>query len=310
LTPLSGLSTTKCPQQSLRYGRLPPNRRKLTTVGTQRKNIAWEGSNPCYTTQRSFLDLPLELRNIVYSYCLPQNSTFRISFLGQPSLNKGIPYTNTALTRTCKQVHAETCQILYGENTFRLEPCGDIARSHQLPDSYKNPDHQLIPLLTVARAMIPRRYARFVQRFQAEYCNCTTFCDIWCHAHQGARGLEKAFPNLLKVLVIIGDTDDITYPFLRPNDSRCEIRDPSSFEYFPIEEPDMNEVTTWIKETCRASGVKVAKSVVLCCYHRPYGYLLTTLQLGLEEYRRRSARIGGHTRSVFRLLHWQALLER
>ncbi|KAF2007703.1 hypothetical protein P154DRAFT_996 [Amniculicola lignicola CBS 123094] len=58
-----------------------------------------------------FLDLPAELRNKVYRYCLVSNQPFHFD---HPSNF----CRSSALLRTCKVIHSEACSVLYGENKF------------------------------------------------------------------------------------------------------------------------------------------------------------------------------------------------
>ncbi|EFR00942.1 hypothetical protein MGYG_03943 [Nannizzia gypsea CBS 118893] len=88
-----------------------------------------ETPNPPKQTNASFrfLDLPFEIRDEIYSYCIPYRTHFeeiryfraRASF-PQPVVKKSNIKNKTALLCVSKQVSEECLNILYGRNRFYI----------------------------------------------------------------------------------------------------------------------------------------------------------------------------------------------
>lgn len=68
----------------------------------------------------SFLDLPAELRNDIYSLILPTSDSFGVNDLATKPHFPVVSKKSTSMLRTCRQIHAETTPILYGSNTFHI----------------------------------------------------------------------------------------------------------------------------------------------------------------------------------------------
>ncbi|KAF2257642.1 hypothetical protein CC78DRAFT_549769 [Lojkania enalia] len=101
--------------------------------------LAWTQSSRAVPSGISFLDLPRELRDLVYEHALGVSGAIFIYSLNpyafQPSVRakivrnkeKGPPEPQQigttipiALLRTCRQVHTECSTVLYGHNVYRL----------------------------------------------------------------------------------------------------------------------------------------------------------------------------------------------
>ncbi|KAJ4290608.1 hypothetical protein N0V90_010826 [Kalmusia sp. IMI 367209] len=101
--------------------------------------IEWVQSSKHAPHKPSFLDLPRELRNIVYEFGFRVSGAVFIycsdAYAWRPILKgKIVKYKNegpsepqrvdgaipTGLLRTCRQMHAEVAEVLYGQNVFRL----------------------------------------------------------------------------------------------------------------------------------------------------------------------------------------------
>ncbi|KAG9625482.1 hypothetical protein KCU82_g21882, partial [Aureobasidium melanogenum] len=77
-------------------------------------SVTSEISKPSTTSQRSFLDLPAEIRNQIY----------RLAFVSDEKLDFAYPNNfsrSSSLLQTCRQVHEEGRSILYSENTFYFQ---------------------------------------------------------------------------------------------------------------------------------------------------------------------------------------------
>ncbi|KAI9701130.1 MAG: hypothetical protein M1836_001799 [Candelina mexicana] len=66
-----------------------------------------------------FLDLPRELRDQIYQHSLVSDG-----YIQHPAKYKfqAIPELGVNLLRTCRQIHNEASQVLYGYNTFQIRP--------------------------------------------------------------------------------------------------------------------------------------------------------------------------------------------
>ncbi|KAF2809117.1 uncharacterized protein BDZ99DRAFT_45771 [Mytilinidion resinicola] len=103
--------------------------------------------------KRNFLDLPRELRDLIYEHALQVPGAIIIytkphQFMGVVWAAKNIreksvgppepvplaSVLSTSMMRTCRQFHAECSPILYGSNNFRLyTPEGDFASARYAP---------------------------------------------------------------------------------------------------------------------------------------------------------------------------------
>jgi hypothetical protein len=99
----------------------------------------WTQSHKAHPTHLSFLDLPRELRDLIYSHALHVSGAL---FIYTPNLHRSFPLfkakivrykalgavepqsvykrISTGLLRTCRQLHAESSPVLYGDNVFRI----------------------------------------------------------------------------------------------------------------------------------------------------------------------------------------------
>ena len=84
----------------------------------------------------TFMDLPLEVRNMIYEYCLVKNSIlvpFEEFYPLRPedlAFRKDLP--SVALLRVNKSIEAETAPILYGKNVWRVS----VKVTYFTPPSY------------------------------------------------------------------------------------------------------------------------------------------------------------------------------
>ena len=86
-----------------------------------------ESGAPGESAITGFLDLPPELRNTIYEYCLTAKRAIRI-VVRESSLGSRLRYTHTPSTLglspllliSCTQVHREATAVLYGTNTFSV----------------------------------------------------------------------------------------------------------------------------------------------------------------------------------------------
>lgn len=86
----------------------------------------------------SFLDLPRELRDIIYELSLVSTEVINVLQLATPSRNMKNLRISTALLGISQQVNGEALQIMYGLNTFEAK----IALDPRVPHAY---DHDLQP---------------------------------------------------------------------------------------------------------------------------------------------------------------------
>ena len=101
--------------------------------------LAWVQSHKLSSSKPSFLDLPRELRDLVYLFALRMPGAIFIYSLdpysARPKIRAKVvrnkdegPFEPTpigksmpmALLRSCRQVHAESAEVLYRKNIFRL----------------------------------------------------------------------------------------------------------------------------------------------------------------------------------------------
>ena len=75
------------------------------------------------------LDLPAELRNLIYHFAVVNEKPIKIiqdEWRGEAEAPK-----QPALAMTCKQIRDEVLPVFYGANTFVYDPAGDIVQSCQ-----------------------------------------------------------------------------------------------------------------------------------------------------------------------------------
>ena len=112
-------------------------------------SVTWSQSYKHDTAKHSFLDLPRELRDLIYAHIFHvpgaiylysrkvltrSATTWAIEVIGEAVnvryRNRGPPAkraqsmsktaVSTALLRSCRQVHAEACPVFYSDNVFRV----------------------------------------------------------------------------------------------------------------------------------------------------------------------------------------------
>jgi hypothetical protein len=92
----------------------------------------------------SFLDLPRELRDIIYELSLVSTETIDVCQLATPLRNAKKLGISTALLRVSRQIHHEALEVIYGLNTFEakilLDPRVPHAYDHDpgLRDSWES----------------------------------------------------------------------------------------------------------------------------------------------------------------------------
>ena len=80
----------------------------------------------------SFLDLPRELRDIIYELSLVSTNTIDVCQLATPLRNAKKPGISTALLRVSRQIHHEALEVVYGLNTFEAK----ILLDPRIPHAY------------------------------------------------------------------------------------------------------------------------------------------------------------------------------
>jgi hypothetical protein len=102
-------------------------------------STAWSKSHKEDAHAFSFLDLPRELRDLIYSYTFHvsgaifiytkdpyqperkiRSKIVRYKNIGAPEPQSVYKHVSTGLLQTCRQLHAETAPVLYGDNIFRI----------------------------------------------------------------------------------------------------------------------------------------------------------------------------------------------
>jgi len=102
-------------------------------------SIGWAQSQKQNPAERSFLDLPKELRNMIYEFAFRVPGAIFIftsdAYAWRPAVKgKIVKYKNegpsepqrvdsvipASLLKTCRQIYAEGAEVLYGKNVFRL----------------------------------------------------------------------------------------------------------------------------------------------------------------------------------------------
>lgn len=102
-------------------------------------STVWSQSHKQDAHTFSFLDLPRELRDLIYAYTFHVSGTIfiytkdptqperrvrakivRHRNIGKPEPQSVYKHISMGLLRTCRQLHAETAPVLYGDNIFRI----------------------------------------------------------------------------------------------------------------------------------------------------------------------------------------------
>lgn len=114
-------------------------------------SIAWSQSHKLDTAKTSFLDLPRELRDLIYGHIfhvpgaisIYKEELFSTTFKAQnvryrnhgPAETQSLFQTSlyTALLRSCRQLHAEACPVFYSDNIFRIEQLAEGTYNLALP---------------------------------------------------------------------------------------------------------------------------------------------------------------------------------
>lgn len=70
-----------------------------------------------------FLELPRELRNLIYTFTLCASGSGGKVRIKRPTHDRGTreKYQKLALFVVCRQIHAETLPIFYGKNVFYVD---------------------------------------------------------------------------------------------------------------------------------------------------------------------------------------------
>jgi hypothetical protein len=85
-----------------------------------------------HATRLSFLDLPRELRDIIYELSLVSTETIDVCQLATPLRNAKNLGISTALLRASRQIHHEALEVIYGLNTFEAK----ILLDPRIPHAY------------------------------------------------------------------------------------------------------------------------------------------------------------------------------
>lgn len=89
-----------------------------------------------HEARKSFLDLPRELRDIIYELCLVSTEAIDVRQLATPSYSLKKLGISTACLRVSRQLYREALEVMYGLNTFEAK----ISLDPRIPHSY---DHDL-----------------------------------------------------------------------------------------------------------------------------------------------------------------------
>ena len=85
-----------------------------------------------HATRLSFLDLPRELRDIIYELSLVSTETIDVCQLATPLRNAKKLGIATALLRVSRQINHEALEVIYGSNTFEAK----ILLDPRIPHAY------------------------------------------------------------------------------------------------------------------------------------------------------------------------------
>jgi hypothetical protein len=116
-------------------------------------SVAWSQSHKLDTAKISFLDLPRELRDLIYAHIfhvpgaifiykeevLTHSVTFKAKNVRYrnhgPAETQSLFQTGlyTALLRSCRQLHAEACPVFYSDNIFRIMQLAEVTYNLALP---------------------------------------------------------------------------------------------------------------------------------------------------------------------------------
>jgi hypothetical protein len=86
------------------------------------------------TARRGFLDLPRELRDIIYEHSLVSTESINVCQLATPSRNAKKLGISTAFLRVSRQIYCEAVKVMYGLNTFEAK----ISLDPRIPHSYNH----------------------------------------------------------------------------------------------------------------------------------------------------------------------------
>jgi hypothetical protein len=182
----------------------------------------WTQSYKSDSNRTSFLDLPLELRDQIYTFALHvTGAIFTYSapnisntYLSTASENRDrytthkariirhnntgptepIPLSQTIslpLLRTCHQLHAECSRVLYSTNTFRLGPANTLTLCPSYASLIKN-------VILIADAD-PRLY-----KSNLDDVNYAWKRHFWPSIIEGGEMLLGMYSNLERVTVVLG----------------------------------------------------------------------------------------------------------
>ena len=85
-----------------------------------------------HATRLSFLDLPRELRDIIYELSLVSTETIDVCQLATPLRNAKKLGISTALLRVSRLIHHEVLEVIYSLNTFEAK----ILLDPRIPHAY------------------------------------------------------------------------------------------------------------------------------------------------------------------------------
>jgi hypothetical protein len=239
----------------------------------------WEPSNR-KEHALSFLDLPRELRDIIYKHCVPVRESLAID-VRYPTVDipyppfgcrskrhnvDVIPYINIALMQICRQLHNEVAEILYRMNTFVVRCAfGRSFTKWYHPKKLEFEPWCIPPQIeSVASAItknprLPTMYAHLIQNLRLLYVEDEgePVRLFWRQVCEDVNRLEKGFKNLVRVTVVSYRLDPIRFYEGQEVPSRDQV---------------VMDIMQWMKQVVVLDGTPVPRTLQLQFAHREWDW--------------------------------------
>lgn len=223
----------------------------------------------------SFLDLPREMRDMIYQHSVPINQDIPIDVRYPNSRTPYVPigcrdkitpppYANDALLRTCHQIHYELSELLYSSNTFSMI----CTFSKSAPQPYAPAVVETRPCLApvvMENMRLPTGYAPFIRNVKLRYAKGVfqPFDFLFREACRDAASLEKVFKNVETITV---ETRDLMPLYISP---------------------ELHDMMHWIKTVQACDGMKIPQCVRFDMTSRSHvlhsAYAIPNLPVGCFE---------------------------